>query len=197
MSDATKGVTGGDPSVPADPGSTVTPTVTHYQQVASQVAKKVAEAFALVADFEAPHATTKGFVQAHRNIPPAFIATTSAAVQATTDLQVLKKFDAIEAEDALQFQEAFRPVVDSTATHLRNLKFTMDAKMAKVAADALVTYEIAKGIARDPGSADLAAHVENMKRDLGRSRPKKRKPATKPATPPPQAAEEPGKPGKP
>jgi hypothetical protein len=39
---------------------------------------------------------------------------------------------------------------------------------------ALQIYDIAQGIARDPRSADVAAHVANMKRDLGRSGLKKK-----------------------
>jgi hypothetical protein len=52
------------------------------------------------------------------------------------------------------------------------LKFTIASRNASLAADSLQIYHVAKGLARDPGSAALASVVANMKRDLGRrSRP--------------------------
>src|SRR5215210_4358677 len=44
---------------------------------------------------------------------------------------------------------------------------------ANLATDSLLTYDVAKGLARDPNSATIASLVQNMKRDLGRrGRPK-------------------------
>ena len=74
--------------------------------------------------------------------------------------------------DTLQFIEAFGPIASRLGALARNLQFTMQSRKAKISADALQTYEIAKGVACDPGSADLVTHVGDMRRTLGRGRPK-------------------------
>ncbi len=177
MSDALNSVAAAEPVPLPEPGGTIpTPTVTHYQQIASKLSETVTAAFADVTSFEAPHASTLGFVRSHQSVSTAFIATVISAVEATGELQSVKKFDTLEARDTLQFIEAFRPVVDLMNALARDLKFTIDARKAKVAADALQIYDIAKGVARDPGSASVSAHVHNMRRDLGRARPKARAP---------------------
>jgi hypothetical protein len=158
---------------------TLTPTVTYYQQVATQVSVALNQALSLITSFAAPHTSTTGFVRSHRSIPTEFIATAIAAVESTPELQSVKKFDVNEARDVLQFVDAFRPIVDLIDSLARDLRFTVDARKAKVAADALQIYDIAKGVARDPDSAPLQTHLQNMKRDLGRSRPRHRvKPGT-------------------
>jgi hypothetical protein len=171
---------------PTSPDTGPTPTVTHYQQVAFQVSATLNAAAALIASFESPHSSTLGFVRSHQAIPTDFIATAITAVEATAELQSVNKFDVTEARDVLQFMEAFRPVVDQLEALRRDLQFTIDARKAKVAADGLQIYAIAKGVARDPSSAAVLAHISNLKRDLGRARPKSRVPAPSP-TPSPAA----------
>jgi hypothetical protein len=167
----------------ADPAAEQTPTLTHYDQLAAQLNTTITGLIAQIPRFESGHPTTVGFVKGKRSIPSNFIATVLAAVEANPDLQRVEKFDVVEARDTLQFLEAFRPLVDRVDAFARDLKFTMDSRKAKVAADGLQIYDIAKGIARDPSSAVVAAHVRTMKRDLGRTRPKARTVA--PVTPPP------------
>jgi len=151
-----------------------TPTVTHYQQVAAQVGAALHEALSRIASFEAPHPSTLRVVRTHRIIPTEFIATAIAVVEATPELQSVRKFDVDEARDVLQFIDAFRPIVDLIDSLARDLRYTIGARKAKVAADALQIYEIAKGVARDPDSAALQTHLQNLKRDLGRSHPRPR-----------------------
>ena len=60
---------------------------------------------------------------------------------------------------------------------------TIASRKASLAADSLQIYDLAKGLARDPDSADIAAVVANMKRDLGkRGRPKLAAPQSKAAS---------------
>jgi hypothetical protein len=75
-----------------------------------------------------------------------------------------------QARDTLQFLSAFRVVVDRINEVGKALKFTMDSRKALLTADTLQIYAIAKGLARDPGSADVAAQLQNMRRDLGRAK---------------------------
>lgn len=180
MSDVSVLAAAGDP--PASPTPVPTPTVTHYQQVAAQMSAALSSAAALIASFESPHGSTLAFVRSHRSVPVDFISTAVTTVEATPELQSVNKFDVTEARDVLQFLDAFRPVVDQLEALRVDLKFTMDSRKAAVAADALQIYAIAKGVARDPSSAALLAHVNNMKRDLGRTRPKTREKAPAPTS---------------
>lgn len=183
MSDVLHGVsTAVDPVPPPDTTSGPTPTITHYQQIAAQVSAILNQALSHISSFEAPHSSTQNFVRSHKIIPTDFIATAISAVEATPELQSVNKFDVNEARDVLQFIEAFRPVVDQIEALGRDVKFTIDARKAKVAADALQIYDIAKGVARDPNSAALQSHVANLKRDLGRSRTKPRDKSPAPGT---------------
>ena len=149
--------------------SPATPTVTHYQEVAARFIALLNEAIALIPSLEQFHASTQEFVRAHQSFPIDFIATVLAAVESDPELRGVNKFDVVEARDTLQFLDAFRPVIDLLATLLRNLKFTCGARKARVVAEGLLMYEVAKAFGRDPASAAVAAHARNMKRDLKRS----------------------------
>jgi hypothetical protein len=114
------------------------------------------------------HEATAKFVHSHSGFPNDFIATVLGAVDRDPQLQKVDKFDIVEARDTLQFIEAFRPVIDQVEALLANLRFTCDARKARVVADGLQIYYLAKGLGRDPGSAAVASLAKNMKRDLNR-----------------------------
>jgi hypothetical protein len=157
--------------------SPATPTTTHYQEVAAQFIALLNAAIALIPSLEPFHASTEEFVRAHQSFPIEFIATVLAAVELDPELRRVDKFDVAEARDTLQFLDAFRPVIDQLATLLRDLKFTCGARKARVVADGLLMYGVAKAFGRDPASAAVAAHARNMKRDLKRSGARRTRPA--------------------
>jgi hypothetical protein len=159
-----------DGTVPDQP---VGPTVTHYQQLASQFIVALDQIAAIIPRLEAVHVSTAKSVRSRLNIPIEFLATTTSAVEQTPELQAVRQFDATEARDTLQFLDAFKPVLDKVATFATNLEFTMQTRKSSLTVNALRMYSIAKGIAKDPNSAQVASLVGNMKRDLGRhGRPK-------------------------
>src|SRR5687767_5818972 len=152
---------------------TPTPTVTHYQQVAAEFMSALDEISQIIPKLEAIHVSTANLVRSRLNVPNEFLATVTAAVEQVPELQAIQKLDVNAAHDTLQFLEAFRPVRDKVDAFAKNLKYTMDSRKAKLATDSLLTYDVAKGLARDPNSATIASLVANMKRDLGRrGRPK-------------------------
>jgi hypothetical protein len=157
--------------------SAAMPTVTYYQQVAAKFSAALIAAIAEIPMFEPYHPSLAHFVRSHQSFPNDFISTTVASVKSDPDLQNVNKFNVDEARDTLQFLEAFRPVIDQVAALLANLKFTCGARKARVVADALVIYEVAKALGRDPASAAVAWHAGNMKRDLKRSGPRRKKQA--------------------
>jgi hypothetical protein len=158
--------TGGSPT-------DTTPTITHYQQVAAEFMAALDEIAKIIPKLEAAHVSTANLVRSRLNVPNEFLATVTAAVEQTPELQAVNKLNVNDARDTLQFLDAFRPVRDKVDAFAKNLKHTMDSRKATLATQSLQVYDIAKGVARDPSSATVAALVANMKRDLGRrGRPK-------------------------
>ena len=155
------------------PPDTPTPTITHYQQIAAEFMAALDEIAQIIPKLAAAHVSTANLVRSRLNVPNQFLSTVTAAVVQVPELQAMQKLDVNEALDTLQFLEAFRPVRDKVDAFAKNLKYTMDSRKADLATKALLTYDVAKGLARDPNSATIAALVANMKRDLGRrGRPK-------------------------
>ena len=162
-----------EPPTGAPPTDTVTPTITHYQQVAAEFMAALDEIAKIIPKLEAAHVSTANLVRSRLNVPNEFLATVTAAVEQTPELQAVNKLNVNDARDTLQFLDAFRPVRDKVDAFAKNLKHTMDSRKATLATQSLQVYDIAKGVARDPNSATVAALVANMKRDLGRrGRPK-------------------------
>jgi hypothetical protein len=158
-------------------------TVTQNQELADELSALLDTFEAKVPNFEQLHPSTLPFVRAHRFVPTPFLGSVIAAVAETPELQGVNKLDVNQAREVLQFIDAFRPIEEKLLALAHGIHFTIEMRRAGLAADALQIYSIAKGVIRDPGSAPLVQHIETMKRDLGRSRPKKKKPDT-PATPP-------------
>jgi hypothetical protein len=75
--------------------------------------------------------------------------------------------------DTLQLNLAYRPMVDSLFNLGKNLKYTLDSRMALLAADSLQVYYLAKGMGRDPDGADMLQFAEDLKRELARTNGKK------------------------
>jgi len=148
--------------------TTPTPTVTHYQELADNFIKALDDIVQSIPNLQIGHPTTVNFVRSHLNVPQAFLATAIAVVEGAPELQAVNKLDVVAARDALQFIDAFRAVLDRVTAFQESLRFTIFSKQAGLAADSLQIYDIAKGMARDPGGAAIGVHVGNLKRDLGR-----------------------------
>lgn len=149
------------------------PTTTYYQSVATNFLKEFEQLASLVPKLELSHPATSEFVRTHTNVPVAFLATTVASVEQEPDLQAVSRMDVALSRDRLQYWDAFRPVRDRVATFLDAIGFSLNTQRAYLTVDSLQMYEIAKGMARDPGSAHISAVVGNMKRDLKRKGSKK------------------------
>lgn len=181
------------PSEGATPDPTApSPTVTRYQQLADDFSRALDEIAAIIPKLEASHPATANFVRSHVNVPAEFLATAIAAVDQTPELQGVKKLNVSAARDTLQFIEAFRPMQDKVAAFADSLKFTLASQKASLAADALQIYQIAKGVARDPGAGSVASLVQNLGRDLGRRGRKKNSAAAAKQPAPPFVGARPG-----
>ncbi|HEX2062670.1 MAG TPA: hypothetical protein VHK90_18155 [Thermoanaerobaculia bacterium] len=184
-SNATAAATATDGSTTTPPPDSPTPTITHYQQLATEFMAALDEIAQIIPKLEAAHISTANFVRSHLNVPIEFLGTATAAVEQTAELQGVKKLDVASARDTLQFIDAFRPVLDKVSAFAKNLQFTLNSRKASLASEALQIYDIAKGLARDPNSATVASLVANMKRDLGRRGRPKTPPALRKVAPAP------------
>jgi|SRR5438270_1282736 len=180
------------PAVPLDTGvPAFTPTAN--SQLADDLMAMLAQFEAKLPHFEQKHPSTVPFVRAHRFVPAAFLGSTINAVAENPALQGVNKLDPTEGREVLQFLEAFSAVRQKLLSLANAVSFTMEARRAALAASCLQVYSIAKGVVRDPGSADLVDHIATMEQDLGRTRVKKRvkkpgsggSPASPPVTPAP------------
>ncbi|MEA2343191.1 MAG: hypothetical protein QOF63_1360 [Thermoanaerobaculia bacterium] len=153
--------------------------VTRESRSATVVKKILKLAADRVPGLKAPHAKTSRRIRGHRTVPKTFIRSIISAVDAVEELRSVSKFDTAGAEEALQFEAAFRPVVDQVATLLASLTYTIDMRLAGAAEGALRTYAIGKGLARDGQNRLLVARLRRLKTDLGRKGPRKKKTAAR------------------
>ena len=176
------------PPVAPEPPRTPSP----YDLTAAQFLAAFNSAIALIPAFEPKHPETEKFVRRYLSFSDNLITSTIAAVEANPELAVVKKFDVQKARANNQFMTAYRTVIDAVDHLSANLKFTCQARKAETIADCLQVFAAAKGIGHDPASALVAAHAENMKRDLKRPRkatkagktPAGKTPAPDPTKPP-------------
>ena len=153
------------------------PTVTRAERSAATVKKILKIAAERVPELKAPHEPTSRRIRGHRTVPKKFIRSVIAAVDDIEELRRVSRFDTAEAEAALQFEAAFRPVVDEVAMLLSSLTYTIDVRLAGVAVKALRAYDIGKGLARDERNRQLVIRLRRLKTDLGRKGPRKKKSA--------------------
>jgi hypothetical protein len=151
------------------------PTVTHAERRAAVVAKVLDRAAARIPGLMAPHKETARHMRGHRTVPRTFIRTMIAAVDDVEVLQTANTFDVDEAEAALQFEAAFRPLIDKIALLLASLIYTIDLRISPVATKALRTYALARILTRNGRNRALISHLRFLKRDLGRKGPRKKR----------------------
>jgi len=151
------------------------PTVTQAERSAATVKRILKIAAERIPELKAPHEPTSRRIRGHRTVPKKFIRSVIAAVDSIEELRDVSKFDTADAEAALQFEAAFRSVVDQVAILLASLTYTIDVRLAGVAAKALRAYDIGKGLARDGRNRQLVLRLHRLKADLGRKGLKKKK----------------------
>jgi len=155
------------------PVSPATPTVTHYQQLAADFIKALDQITTIIPQLEAAELAVAKFTRGQLGVPELFCATAIAAVEQLPELQASNRLDPVAGRDALQFLDAFRTVRDRAIAFAKSLKFTFDSRKANLSRQALQVYALAKALNRDKRNPEIAAHVENMKRDLARPVPTK------------------------
>jgi len=122
------------------------------------------------------------------SVPPEFVELTAVAVTNSAPLVSGGGTNPAKARDLMSYADAFSPVADELEALASFVRHSVTAAKNEVGSDALVTYALAKALAKRPATADLVPHVDDMSRALGRKRKaksSKSKPAPAPATPVP------------
>lgn len=163
------------------------------EEICKQIIDGLAALTRLIPTFVPKHEETAAFVRRFQAFSTESIRSMIAAIQANPELNSANKFDVELSRADLQFLDAFRTVVDTTEEFRNNVRFTYSARKARAVNPVLQTYAIGKGIGRDASSAGVAAHLENVKRDLRRPGTPGTKRA-KPANKPPQGPQTPQQP---
>jgi len=119
-------------------------------------------------------------------VPPDFVERTIVAV---ANSQALVRGGATppeESRDLMRYAEAYGPVADEMQALVDFIRHSVTAARNKAGNNALTTYALAQRLSQRPEHAELAPHVEDMRRALGargRKRSKAAKPTPKPETP--------------
>jgi len=119
-----------------------------------------------------------------KNVPPAFMEQSNAAMEADTVL-VRGGADPDQLRDFVRYGMAYAPVADAAEMLAKELRESVDSAYAKAGLEALNTYTLARRLARHREHARLRPLVELMRRTLNRSSKRKadEEPAPVPVTP--------------
>lgn len=151
---------------------------------AEQLVAEVVKVMDLIAErleLESPHPSTARRVRGARTVPREFVVSMIAAVERRPDFPFFSRFDSAEARAVLESSDAYRVLAERTAMLLASLNYTIEARWAKVVASAVHTFSMASIVAEQSERAELAAEIENLRRQLGRKGVRRKKAAKKAA----------------
>lgn len=138
-------------------------------------AAKVIDLIAERLELETPHPATAKRVRGARTVPRDFVVSMIAAAERMPAFPTLQGFDLAEAREVLESADAYRIVSERTALFLARVNYTIEARWAAVAANAMKIFSMWSIMAENPENAEVAAEVENLRRLLGRKGPRKKK----------------------
>jgi hypothetical protein len=151
-------------------------TRTYYDLLAEEIMQDLDRAAAKIPRLEARHRAPANSIRAHVNVPVEFLGTAVVVTEDTEEIKTSGPLVPSDGLDTLQYMDAFRRVDDKLGAIKSYVRFTLASRKTVLAVQALQVYAIARSRARDKRDARINAHVENLKRDLGkRGRPKKKK----------------------
>jgi hypothetical protein len=178
-------------------GGTESPTpvtTTGYKEEAAAVLKLIEAVQAAVPAQEVP-------VGLKLNTPFAmvkeqFLASAAGMFDNSAELQLFQGPDMGAVRDALQYADAFRPVMEKLMTAIRHIQLQIRYRKVQASAAALQVYNLAKGVSQATPGVQFDSHLKSLKSQVTSPRKKAVKastaatPASTPAgtTPTPPAA---------
>jgi hypothetical protein len=148
----------GAPGTAGAPTTAPDLTVTKYQQLADDFLKSLAT-------LSAP-STVEAFIGRTRRdtrVSRGFLEAGIAAAAEVPELQAVTRFDVDAAREALQFIDAWTPVLPSVIAFGRRLHIALAARKSPLVTQVRSAYAVANGIAKGNPDASVATHAKAMK----------------------------------
>ena len=101
------------------------------------------------------------------SVPAQFVELAAVVVKNSPALVRGGGPDPIQTRDLMSFAEAYDPLADELEALAQFVRHSVVAARNRAGSDALTTYALARRLAKRPENADLAPHVEDMRRALG------------------------------
>jgi hypothetical protein len=146
----------------------LTPTPTFYEQVVKDLLPVLDQVLSIVPKLDEAETATAKSVRVNLFVSDAFCADAIDAVEQTSELAAANRLDPTLGRNQLQFLVAFRPVEVKLTALSRRVTHALRATKSDLATRSLQVYRLAQGLSSDERSPGIRAHVDAMKRDLGR-----------------------------
>ena len=176
MDEDTRAIVPLESTVPSEKEAAAELAVRSPEQLAADVAR-VMDLIAERLKLETPHPSTAGRVRGARTVPREFVLGMISVAERRPDFPFLGKFNSAGAREVMQSADAYRQLAERTTMLLASLNYTIEARWAKVVAEAMRAFSAASILAERPENAELAAEIETLRRQLGRRGQRKKKAA--------------------
>lgn len=137
-------------------------TVTKYQQMADDFLKSLATLSAAIPVPQGAEAFA-GRRMRDISVSRAFMAAGIAAASEVPELKAATAFDVDAAREALQFLDAWAPVLPSLTAFTRRLRLALAVRKSPVVAQVRSAYAVANGLAKGNPDSPAATHAQAMK----------------------------------
>jgi hypothetical protein len=138
-----------------------------------EVSTKIVAAIDLIAslipDLRTPHPLTAKKVRGGRTVPREAVLAVIAMVEASGVMRSMNLFDPAHGREVVELDDGYRLLDERLERLRRQVRYTVEARWAEVASNAMDAYMMAKKLAKQERYADLAAHVATIARHLDRT----------------------------
>lgn len=137
-------------------------TVTKSQQMADEFLKSLAALSATI-PIPANAQALLGPAKRDTRVSRGFLAAGIAAAAEVPELQAATRFDVDAAREALQFIDAWSPVLPSVQAFTRLLSLALALRKSPLTMQVRAAYAVANGLAKATPDAPVAIHAKAMK----------------------------------
>ena len=145
-----------------------THTLSFYDQVVADVLPVLDRILEVIPKVEESEGATPKEVRANLFVTDVFCADAINAVEQIPELAATNKLDPVEGHLDLQFLMAVRPLELQLKAVTKRVTHTIRAVKSRLGGKTLTIYRIGQELASDGRSPGVQAHVDAMKRALGR-----------------------------
>lgn len=149
------------------------PAAIDYEQLAAEILTQVRQLAQSIPGFGFVTVRRRRQITSIASVPDAFLKSTAVVCDASPDLATAGALSSGELLQGIDFTRAFLSVADEMALLEKGIRDTVAEHRFHLARRAYRVYALAKSF-NSPIEEDMAVpHLQSMKRDLGKSRPKR------------------------